>query len=297
VIDRLRPNIRNKLRRQGSVGEPGATRTDATQPELRDLYLELLERALTHSLYYPPDSRDPPQYVRDAYAEEFKRLGLSPRPPEVRETARRAEGRDWPVFAQTMVGPERLRNVRRCVETVLADRIPGDLIEAGCWRGGVTIMMRGVLNAYNERDRVVWAADSFAGIPAPDEQRYPADVGDRGHTADELAVPLEEVRDNFGRYGLLDDQVRFLAGWFRDTLPTVGDHRWAVIRLDGDLYESTMDGLVNLYPGLSTGGYLIIDDYGFDNCRAAVDDYRREHGITEEIQRIDWTGAFWRRGN
>ena len=267
----------------------------SAQPELRDLYLELLEGALTHTLYHPPDTRDPPEHVRVAFAEEFKRLGLSPRPEETREAALRAQGRDWPVYAQTMVGVERLRNVRRCVETVLADGIPGDLIEAGCWRGGVAMMMRGVLQAHGDRDRVVWAADSFAGIPAPDEERYPADVGDRGHTAEELAVSLEEVQDNFRRYGLLDQQVKFLAGWFRETLPSVRDHRWAVVRLDGDLYESTMDGLVNLYPGLSAGGYLIVDDYGFDNCRAAVEDYRREHGITDEIQRIDWTGAFWRR--
>ena len=133
-------------------------------------------------------------------------------------------------------------------------------------------MMRGVLSAYGDRERVVWAADSFAGLPAPDEERYPADVGDRGHTAEELAVPLDEVQDNFRRYGLLDEQVKFLPGWFRETLPTVSKQRWAIVRLDGDLYESTMDGLVNLYPRLSPGGFLIIDDYGFDNCRAAVDD-------------------------
>ncbi len=288
--------IRDKLRRQpDSPGDSESASVDSAESELRDLYLDLLEGALTHTLYDPPDTRDPPQHVREAFADEFKRLGLSLKPGEVRETVLRTEGRDWPVYAQTMVGVERLRNVRRCIEAVLTDRVAGDLIEAGCWRGGVTIMMRGVLSAYRDRDRVVWAADSFAGLPTPDEQRYPADVGDRGHTAEELAVSLDEVRGNFRRYGLLDEQVRFLPGWFRETLPTVRDHRWAIVRLDGDLYESTMNGLVNLYPGLSPGGFLIVDDYGFDNCRAAVEDYRREHGITEEIQRIDWTGAFWRR--
>ncbi len=287
--------IRNKLRRQPDSAVKSEPANTDGQSELRDHYLELLERALTHTLYHPPDTRDPPQHVREAYAEEFKRLGLSVRPQEVRETAHRTDGRDWPVYAQTMVGVQRLRNIRRCTETVLTDRVAGDLIEAGCWRGGVAIMMRGVLSAYGDRDRTVWAADSFAGLPPPDEERYPADVGDRGHTAEELAVPLDEVQDNFRRYGLLDEQVRFLPGWFRETLPTVSKQRWAIVRLDGDLYESTMDGLVNLYPRLSPGGFLIIDDYGFDNCRAAVEDYRREHGITEEIQRIDWTGAFWRR--
>ncbi len=156
-------------------------------------------------------------------------------------------------------------------------------------------MMRGVLAAHDERVRRVWVADSFEGLPEPDAERYPADAGDKNFEADELAVSLEEVRANFERYGLLDDRVRFVEGWFRDTLPGLGDETWAVVRLDGDLYESTIDGLTSLYPQLSLGGWLIVDDFGFDNCRAAVEDYRREHGITEEIQRIDWVGACWRR--
>jgi hypothetical protein len=290
--------LRERLGRQDSDGGPTPTHTE---PDLRSLYLDLLEGALTHTLYHPPDTRELPPDVKEEFAEEFLRLGVAQEflrlgePKDARDAERRAEGKDWPVYAQTMVGLKRLRNVRDCVETVLADGVPGDLIEAGCWRGGIAIMMRGILRAYGVEDRLVWAADSFAGLPEPDERRYPADAGDRGHTVEELAVSIDEVGDNFRRYGLLDDQVKLLPGWFSETLPGVQNRRWAVIRLDGDLYESTMDGLVNLYPGLSTGGYLIVDDYGFDNCRAAVEDYRREHGITDEIQRIDWTGAFWRR--
>jgi len=281
---------------------PGEESTGTkTNPDLRGLYLDLLERALTHTLYYPPDTRELPEHVKEAFAKEFLRLGVAQQflrlnePQDSRDAERRAEGKDWPVYAQTMVGQMRLRNVRNCVETALADGVPGDLIEAGCWRGGVAILMRGILRAYGVEDRLVWAADSFSGLPEPDERRYPADSGDVGHTLRELAVDIDTVRDNFRRYELFDDQVKLLPGWFNETLPTVRDRRWAVVRLDGDLYESTMDGLVNLYPGLSPGGYVIVDDYGFDNCRAAVEDYRREHGISDEIQRIDWTGAFWRR--
>ena len=113
---------------------------------------------------------------------------------------------------------------------------------------------------------------------------------------DELAVPLEQVRSNFARYGLLDDRVRFLVGWFRDTLPEAPVQQLAVLRLDGDLYESTMDALKALYPKLSVGGYLIVDDYGtIPACRRAVEDYRTEYGITESIQPVDWTGVFWQR--
>ena len=108
-------------------------------------------------------------------------------------------------------------------------------------------------------------------------------------------MPLDEVKDNFRRYGLLDDQVRFLPGWFRDTLPTLGDRRFALARLDGDMYESTIDGLRNLYPRLSVGGYLIVDDYSITACKRAVDDYRREHGIDEELEEIDWSCVLWRK--
>ena len=109
-----------------------------------------------------------------------------------------------------------------------------------------------------------------------------------------LKADLDLVKDNVRRFGAIE-RCSFRKGWFKDTLPTVADRTWAVVRLDGDLYESTMDSLTNLYPGLAVGGYVIIDDYIWDNCRAAVDDFRREHGITEKVEMIDWTGAFWRR--
>jgi hypothetical protein len=261
------------------------------------MYLDLLEKALLHTLYHPPDSGEMPEFSREAFRAamqaEAEASGAQHRPIDPADS--RAQGRDWPIYAQTMIGVKRLRSLRRCVQEVLDDGIPGDLIEAGCWRGGASILMRGVLAANGVTDRTIWAADSFAGVPPPDPERFPADAGDRNYTASELAVPLEQVRDNFARYGLLDDQVRFLEGLFRDTLPGVRDHGWALVRLDGDLYESTMDGLTNLYPGLAVGGFMIIDDYGWDNCRQAVEDFRHEHGISEPIERIDWVGAYWRR--
>jgi O-methyltransferase len=257
---------------------------------LRDRYLELLIGALTHTIYPGVDRMEPP-------AELIERLTPSMREADDKwmifypEIAR-AQGRDWPLHAQSMVGLERMRSVRRCVETVLSEDVPGDLIEAGVWRGGVGILMRGILEAYGIEDRRVWVADSFRGLPAPDPDR------DRGVEQEEmswLAVPLEEVRENFHRYGLLDDQVRFVEGWFRDTLPALRDVRWSVVRIDGDLYGSTMDALVGLYDGLSPGGFLIIDDFALDPCREAVEAFRRDRGIDEPIERIDWTGVLWRK--
>jgi len=169
-------------------------------------------------------------------------------------------------------------------------------METGVWRGGAAILMRGVLQAHAISNRRVWLADSFEGLPAPNPAKYPHDAHDRLHTIPYLAVSLERVRANFESYGLLDDQVRFLKGWFRDTLPTAPVERLAVLRLDGDMYESTMDALTYLYPKLSTGGYLIVDDYGaVPACRQAVHDYRAAHDITEEIKAIDWGGVYWQR--
>lgn len=124
---------------------------------------------------------------------------------------------------------------------------------------------------------------SFAGLPKPDPERFPADQGDQHWTQTRLAVSLEEVQDNFARYGLLDDRVRFLVGWFRDTLPAAPIERLAVLRMDGDMYESTWQALEYLYPKVSPGGFVIVDDFGaIQACRAAVEDYRARHDIQDE---------------
>jgi hypothetical protein len=195
-----------------------------------------------------------------------------------------------------MIGRKRLSHLQRCIEEVLREHIPGDLIECGVWRGGATIFMRAVLKAYGDVQRQVWVADSFKGLPPPDAENYPVDKGDWLHRFQQLAVSVEEVKANFTRYGLLDDQVHFLPGWFKDSLPTASIDRLAVLRADGDMYESTTQILTYLYPKLSVGGYCIIDDYGADpRCRQASDDYRRQQGVTDPLQWIDWTGVFWQR--
>jgi O-methyltransferase len=282
----------------GNVAEPG---TDAAEiARLRSRYVDLVELALTHMLYRPfdirwdqnpePDDYDGSDELREAAAKEFARADFD-------WADVRADGRDWPQFAQTMVGLKRLANVRYCVERVIADDIPGDLIETGVWRGGVVILMRAILEAYGDRTRSVFVADSFQGVPPPDLEAYPADEGSKLHTAKALAIPREDVERNFDLYGLLDERVQVLEGWFKDSLPQVKDRTWSVIRLDGDLYESTMDALTNLYPGLSVGGYLIVDDYGHGPCRQAVMEFREANGIDEPIEEIDWLGAFWRRAH
>jgi len=245
-----------------------------------ELYLDLLKKCLTRLLF--PD--------RSLHHDLATTSRQSP--------ADRKEGRDWPTEAETMIGLRRLDNLQACVVSVIENEVPGDLIETGAWRGGASIFMRAVLKAYGDF-RHVFVADSFEGLPLPDSARYPQDAGDTHHQLTlYLGVPLEEVKANFARYGLLDEQVHFVPGWFKDTLPNAPLEKIAVLRLDGDMYESTMEALVSLYDKVSELGFVIIDDYGvLPNCRAAVEDFRRIRNITDPIHRIDWTGVFWQKGN
>ena len=194
-----------------------------------------------------------------------------------------------------MIGRKRLDHLHECLDIIRNETIPGDVIETGVWRGGASIFMRGYMKAYDQT-RIVWAADSFSGLPEPDAERYPQDAGDQHHAAPELAVSLEDVKENFSRYGLLDDGVRFLPGWFEDTLPDAPIKQLALLRLDGDMYQSTWQALEALYTKLSPGGIVIVDDYGaVPACKSAVEDFRSQHNITAEIHPIDWTGAWWRK--
>jgi O-methyltransferase/8-demethyl-8-(2,3-dimethoxy-alpha-L-rhamnosyl)tetracenomycin-C 4'-O-methyltransferase len=245
----------------------------------RELYLNLMERCLLNTIY------------EDAYT-NWRDRGIA----QKFDAAMRQLGRDWPSVAHTMIGQVRLRNLRNLAEQAIADGVPGDFIETGVWRGGACILLRAVLKAHGIADRRVFVADSFEGLPPPDPANYPADAGDVHYQLDELAVSIEQVKSNFAKYDLLDEQVVFLKGWFKDSLPIAPIDRLAVLRLDGDMYESTMDGLKNLYDKVSPGGFIIVDDYGcVAGCKAAITDFRRDRGITEPIIDIDGWGVYWRK--
>ena len=272
-----------------------------------ELYLDLLKGVLTRDLFIEPTER---QIVyRDLRADNWKRHVLAPvqallarrgyrlvarrEGPALREL--RAQGMDWPQHAETMIGRRRIDSLQECVETVLADDVPGDLIETGVWRGGAVIFMRAVLAAHGVTDRTVWAADSFQGLP---QATLPVDVPDDLSDHPELAVDLEAVKANFRRYGLLDEQVRFVVGWFKDSLPVAPIGKLALARLDGDYYESTWDAIKILYPKLSPGGFLVVDDYGqIEGCRRAIDDFREREAITDPVRQIDHSGIYWRVGS
>jgi O-methyltransferase len=269
---------------------------------LEELYLDLLKKCLTRYGFSEKFEKYEPRRgsLKRALEAPIRLLLRLRRLELVRAKSfnahDRAEGRDWPLEAETMIGLRRLDNLQFCITDLLQRKVPGDFIETGVWRGGASIFMRAMLRVYGDTTRTMWVADSFQGLPPPDPERYPADRGNRLWTVVQLAIPLDEVKANFAKYNLLDDQVRFLVGWFRDTLPRIAADRFALLRLDGDLYESTIDALRHLYPKLSIGGFVIIDDYGaVSACKAAVEDFRSEHNITDKLEPIDWSGVFWQR--
>ncbi|MFE4207702.1 TylF/MycF family methyltransferase [Streptomyces goshikiensis] len=251
-------------------------------PADADLYLDLLKKVVTNMIY-EDQTNVAGLITSSSYSAEL-----------------RAVGEDFPHVAHTMVGLKRLDNLQKCLEDVLRNGVPGDFAETGVWRGGACIFARGVFQAHGVRDRKVWVADSFQGFPKTTEDDHQLDVDiDLGQYNEVLSIPVdvETVKRNFARYGLLDDQVRFLPGWFKDTMPTAPIEKLAVLRLDGDSYAATREVLTSLYHKVSVGGYVIVDDYCIPACRQAVHEFRDEHGITDEIHQIDRQGSYWRRSS
>lgn len=280
-------------------------------------YLWLLKQCLTGSLYdesawqilgSQPSLRDIPwrnhvrrplRFLRLAIyeglqkcARSFSLLIVETRPFDLKQ---RENGKDWPLVGYTMVGLQRLNNIQTLAESILRESIPGDFIETGAWRGGATIFMRAVLKAWGVTDRKVWVADSFEGLPTPNTKRHGQYAGkDLSHNKT-LKVSLDEVKGNFRRFNLLDEQVQFLKGWFCDSLPKAPIEKIAMLRLDGDLYESAIDALDALYSRVSNGGYVIVDDYHtWPSCKMAVDDFLASHGIQASVVNIDGSAVYWR---
>jgi O-methyltransferase len=250
---------------------------------MRRAYLDLLRLALCDLV--APETETVATHAR----------GPVSRPLADEELSMRVEGREWPLRGLTMIGYDRLGDLQACIEAVVAERVPGDVIEAGVWRGGASMFARATLDSLGEADRTVWLADSFRGLPAPDETGFPEDRGTGFHHDTYLSVPQQVVRAGFERLGL-DHDLEFVEGFFSDTLPALAGQPWSVIRLDGDMYESTWVTLESLYPSLSRGGFVIVDDYGaVPACQAAIDDYRAKHRITARLERIDWTCVRWQR--
>jgi len=265
-------------------------------------YLDLLKLTLSGSIYeesawriLEPEERPGLRgRIRAAILRALQHRGLMVVRRDTYNEKRRELGQDWPMVGLTMVGHKRLENVRSCILTVIADKIPGDFVECGVWRGGASIYAKAVLNACGAGDRKVWLADSFQGMPAlkVEEDKIDPDLS----AVQYLAVTQDQVVANFRRFGLLDGNVRFIKGWFSESLPSAPIETIAVLRLDGDYYTSTMDSLTSLYSKVSPGGFVIIDDYNvFTGCKRAVTEFRAAHDINAELVPIDEYAVYWRR--
>lgn len=284
----------------------------------KDRYLELLKSVLTNETYLELEAQlllcvlssahALPVQLSELWAVRNDRKLLS----ELENAKRNGEtilldmsGGDKPIavdgnlrnyteFSYTLVGRKRLDHLQECIEDLLEEGIPGDFLEAGVWRGGCCILMRAILASRKCGNRNVWLADSFAGIPrvsSSEDHEYEMDASRLPF----LAVSEEEVKRNFERFDLMDDQVRFLPGLFKETLRTSHTGPLALLRIDCDLYSSTRTVLESLYPRLSSGAWVIVDDYGIlPPCRKAVNDFRGTHGILSPLERIDRHAVCWR---
>lgn len=274
---------------------PASSEPALESPEsfrLRHLYLEMVKRSVGDFLYDFDGKYTRDRQTSVSYTDlRTGRKHLISDYDELKEN-----GLIGSNFAHTLIGRKRLDQLQEAVETVIREGIPGDLIETGVLRGGACIFMRAILEAYQERTRRVWVADSFVGFPENTFDELKAHGMVDPAALNRWAAPLEEVQATFQRYGLLDEQVQFLKGWFADTLPQAPIEKLAVLRLDADLYSATRESLECLYPKLSPGGFLIVDDYyAFDDCRRAVREYRSEHGIAETLVRVDPACVYWRK--
>ena len=270
---------------------------------VRDRYLRLLKRSLANMLY--PELEMQIRFLRKGVGElsglELERYlrDIETRSPDDYSelmAAKQEGGAPWR-FPHSMIGLFRLGNIERCAETVFAEGVEGDFLEAGVCRGGATIFMRALQIAHGQAGRRTWVVDSFQGVPPSVKE---VDQGYDLHLEEEkapwLACSEEKVRDLFSRYDMLDQNVRFVSGWVAESLPRAAIGPLAILRIDVDIYSSTYECLDLLYDKLSPGGFVIVDDYGFfQPCRDAVDAFRAQRGIAEPIEWIDRWGIFWRK--
>jgi hypothetical protein len=246
---------------------------------IRDAYLDLLKRALTdtnHFGTYAVGNNQPPALTE-----------LAPGHP-------RWTGEDLPALAETLIGVRRMESLRSLIERVLNQNVAGDIAFCGVWRGGAAIYAAGILASLGVTDRTIFVCDTFEGPPPPDPQKYPLDEGATFHTIPYLIVKLPDVMAAFNRYDLMTENVQFVQGLFRDTLPPLAAGKLALVYAEGMMYGPTMETLANLYDSLSPGGVVFIDRYLClgPSCQA-INDFRRNRNISVAMHPLAGTAAYW----
>lgn len=207
----------------------------------------------------------------------------------------------WKVSDYTQTSPERLYALYQAVCYVTKHQIPGDIVECGVWRGGSMMAIAYTLLELKDTSRDLYLFDTFEGMSQPDEK----DVSVTGSSAETLMkknrktdpnsvwcyAPLEAVQLAIHGVGYPPDKVHFIKGKVEDTIPDHAPESISLLRLDTDWYESTRHEMIHLFPRISPGGVIIIDDYGhWLGARQAVDEYLEANQIKLLLNRIDYTG-------
>jgi O-methyltransferase len=201
----------------------------------------------------------------------------------------------------TMTSQERIFGLIEAVKYINANKIEGDIVECGVWKGGSMLAIAETLLKFNDKERRLYLYDTFEGMSEPTEQ----DISFNNQKADQLLdADKDKDKNLIWAYSTLDtvkqtmslsnypaENIQYIKGKVEDTIPTTIPENIALLRLDTDWYESTKHELIHLYPRLVKGGVLIIDDYGFwKGARKAVDEYIAENNIQILLNRLDDTG-------
>jgi Macrocin-O-methyltransferase (TylF) len=199
----------------------------------------------------------------------------------------------------TMTSWERLYALYQSVQYTVENRIPGDLVECGVWRGGSMKLVAHVLRSLGDTTRTLFLYDTFEGMTEPEPA---VDIDFSGNQAVKdwheiqrrgvkwAYAPVEEVHEIIASSGYPMEKVKLVKGRVEETIPATSPASIALLRLDTDWYSSTKHEMEHLYPKLSPQGILILDDYGhYQGARRGVDEYFSKLNKKPLLQRVDYS--------
>jgi hypothetical protein len=201
-----------------------------------------------------------------------------------------------------MCGMPRTYATINAVKHIVTNKIPGDIIECGVYKGGQIMAMILTLLTYDIKNREIYLYDTFEGVPMPEPwekavkhggsavkryKKFEREDGSSGWCRSEL----DEVKNNVLSLQYPEKRIHFIKGLVEDTLPKSNHKSVALLRLDTDLYSSTKTELEILYPKVPSNGVVIIDDYGhWSGSKKAVDEYINKNNLNVKLKVDDGTG-------
>jgi hypothetical protein len=202
----------------------------------------------------------------------------------------------------TMTSPERIYGLINAIRYLINNKIAGDFVECGVWKGGSMMAAAKTLLTLNSVERDLHLFDTYAGMTAPsakDATHFAKETPDQmfvqsknpDGTSQWCYSSLEETRRNMLSVRYPEAKIHFIKGPVEETIPKHAPAQIALLRLDTDFYESSKHEMIHLFPRLVSGGVLLLDDYGhWEGQRTAVDEYLAEHKIPLLLNRLDYTG-------